>query len=109
MSRSLGESEPECVSEVNGSVELHLGHAFRNKGQKVINIPLGVIFATLAVIGAFARDPGIESAGERRNASPKHVDNGPNDPLGCQSSGPIAETKGPVEVDLASPTDGKED
>ena len=88
---------------------MDLGHAFGYKRQEVINIPLSVIFATLAVIRAFASDSSVECARKRWNAGSKHVDNGPNDPLGCQSSGPIAETKGPVEVDLASPTDSKED
>ena len=49
---SLRKPEPEKLRELDRSVELDLGETLGYKSDKIVNVPLRIIFSTLAVIRA---------------------------------------------------------
>ena len=60
------------------------------------------------MVFAGAGDPGVETSGERRDASPKHPDNSPDNMLRGQGGGPIPKGKDGIQEDFPSPSDGEE-
>ena len=109
MTWGLGEAKTERSGQLDCCVKLHVCERFGRKCQEIVNISLGVIFSTVAVVRTTTGGAQVVGAGERRQAGPKEMDDSPDNPQRGQRGTPISEAERGIQKDLAAPSNREED